>query len=903
MSSHIHNIPTPNLTSFAGNKEGQLSNIYSKLKSEFEKGKIPPSLLIKGQIGVGKTRLIIEYCYKYSSYYSDIYWIKDSSIRAFKGNYVELLEDFDNKTDLETQVRKLRKYFNKYSAIALIVFDNVEFLPYIYNWVPQNRNIYVIFISSMQETKLSIESLNLEKLEVKPLSSFDASKLLCSQREDLSLQNPQVKEIAEKIVYRLDFLPLLINIAANSLGRRIDMSLSEYLKSLEEHGLFNSNLQKLSNPINLLIGETWDTLDDYCKELLQYISWCYPENIPLDWLKDAINWDKHKFNDTISRLYEINLILTWDVKQNTISTNFLINNAIRVNLLKNTEDTKEIKKQFDNLLKNIHPHFNPASNKNIKDNIKWIYHQKRYAQHAFSLLKYFQNEYIDDNNKKLIVQLYKKLGSYLNLTYMKKINGINFIPLKKETFSNIYYNEIIKFYDHIEKTLLELLVYDTNISNDTKIDIATIMDNYGILLKKMGQYNEAEKYLYKALEIREDILDKKAYDISASFNNIANLLCKMEKFDEAEDYYKQALEIRKEILGENHIDIGTIYNNMGLLLGQKNKYDEAKLLLEKAFNIYKSSLGINYLDTAQIMNNLAFILCHTKNYEASFNFHKQALEIREEFLSEEHPDTAESYINLGFLFSQHKKNYCQAYKYYKKALKSYEKSFGRKHINIAITKNNIAELIINIQSEKRYIQAESFLREALEIDKEILGDKHNNTIITLYNLGTILTLKKDYAEAEKYYKEILEIEKNCKKGLYFDVYVNTLNNLSKILRETNRYSEAEPFCIRSLQIYENEKRYGIKHSHTGISYFSLARVWYNMNKNKALVLELSKRAYAIFYFEFNEKHPYTITVLDFIKNILKIDNPILDIKPNFDWYLFSEKYFSYLSNSNNSDIS
>jgi len=75
------------------------------------------------------------------------------------------------------------------------------------------------------------------------------------------------------------------------------------------------------------------------------------------------------------------------------------------------------------------------------------------------------------------------------------------------------------------------------------LDIAAVLNNYGIINTKTGRYDSAEYYHSRALTLRMQTGNKKA--IGQSYNNLGALHFEQEQYEKALDYYWQGYALRK----------------------------------------------------------------------------------------------------------------------------------------------------------------------------------------------------------------------------------------------------------------------------------------------------------------------------------------------------------------------
>jgi tetratricopeptide (TPR) repeat protein len=90
----------------------------------------------------------------------------------------------------------------------------------------------------------------------------------------------------------------------------------------------------------------------------------------------------------------------------------------------------------------------------------------------------------------------------------------------------------------------------------------------------------------------------------------------------------------------------------------------------------------------------------------------------------------------------------------RRALAINENSFGADHPNVAISLNNLAQVL---QATDRSAEAEPLMRRALAMDEKSLGPRHPNVAIRLSNLGRLLQATGRFAEAEPLMRRGAEI--------------------------------------------------------------------------------------------------------------------------------------------------
>jgi tetratricopeptide (TPR) repeat protein len=77
------------------------------------------------------------------------------------------------------------------------------------------------------------------------------------------------------------------------------------------------------------------------------------------------------------------------------------------------------------------------------------------------------------------------------------------------------------------------------------------MNNFGVLLRERGKYDEAETILKNVISLFEDLHGKNALELAPSLSALGLTLVKKKNYEDAQKLYQRVLSIRTEFLGEN----------------------------------------------------------------------------------------------------------------------------------------------------------------------------------------------------------------------------------------------------------------------------------------------------------------------------------------------------------------
>jgi tetratricopeptide (TPR) repeat protein/V8-like Glu-specific endopeptidase len=306
-------------------------------------------------------------------------------------------------------------------------------------------------------------------------------------------------------------------------------------------------------------------------------------------------------------------------------------------------------------------------------------------------------------------------------------------------------------------------------------------------------YKPCRGHFSSLIRHAEDI--KTSTPLAFLMNNLGMYLKEIAEFDKAEPLYRRALSILEASLGPDHPNVARSLNNLGHLLFKTNHIREAEPLYRRALSIWEASRGPDHPDVALSLNNLAALLSGTNRKEEAEPLYRQSLRIWEITFGPDHPDVAISLNNLALLLSEtNRKN--EAEPLFRRALGIWEASLGTDHPIVATSLGNLA-LLLSETDRKR--EAEPLYRRSLRMKETSLGPDHPDVALSLNNLALLLYQTNRKNESELLYRRALRIRETS-LGPDHPYVASTLSTLAKLLSGTNRINEAEPMYRRALGI-------------------------------------------------------------------------------------------------------
>ncbi len=635
-------------------------SIILQITSNLENSKYSV-LAIRGDAGVGKTRIMREYALQNEQRYnnSNIFWFSAISVdnireevRKFVVKYQDISEE---EMDTDTIFQAFRKW-TKENENYLFMLDNVENCEDIKVFLDNDFSIltgtrHILITSRLSEKELN----NIQAEEIKVFEKEDARSFLQSHT-DADKYN---EEYADKIADLLGYLPLALEQAAAFIKEQNEEDgYKEYFNELEK-APFDLLEKKHPEPGAASVAAAWNMAmqrinSNAAKELLWLCAYFAPDNINDQWFVKAID------------------VLPSLLKE-------IINDEIKFNEIKT-----ELKKY--SLVK--------ITNSNEKD-------YKKISMHR--LLQNVVRNTLEDEQEKLVdicVQILNKQP----LLIKNKYQEFDFSTAKLRS-------DFVDIASHV--------IALTNYSSET-YEIAELHDFLGYGFEEIADYSNSLKYYNKALIIYKKVLGEKHSDTATTYNNIALVWFVQGNYYEALKWYKKALDTYKEVLGERHPYTAIAYNNMALAYSELDNYSEALKLHEEALNIRKEVLGENHPDTAQTYNNIGTIYNEQGSYSEALRLYQKALVIREKTWGEFHPETAQIYDNIGTVYRE-QGYYLQALELHRKALDIRKNILGENHPDTAFTYKNIA-LVYNKQGDS--LEALNLFLIVFNIYLTTLGLKH-----------------------------------------------------------------------------------------------------------------------------------------------------------------------------------
>lgn len=291
--------------------------------------------------------------------------------------------------------------------------------------------------------------------------------------------------------------------------------------------------------------------------------------------------------------------------------------------------------------------------------------------------------------------------------------------------------------------------------DETKIvhPTGSLMNHLGNHLRAKASYHEAESWLRRSVDIAGKVFGESHETFAIGLSNLAMLLRETNRLSEAEPLFRRALKIIESALGLSHPYVATALNSLAQLLQASNRLPEAEELFRRALLIDESVDPSDLTKTARDLNNLAQLLKDMNRFAEAEPLLRKAIDITERVDGATHPHVATAASGLGALLWQTKRP-GEAEPLLRRALSIDEHWYGTDHPIVARDLSNLGQLLKDVH---RFTEAEPLLRRALDIDERKYGPNHPNVAIRLNNLAILLAATNRLKDAEPLSRRQVEI--------------------------------------------------------------------------------------------------------------------------------------------------
>jgi tetratricopeptide (TPR) repeat protein len=683
---------------------------------------------LSGLGGVGKTQVALEYAYRHSDAYDQVFWIRAETESMITSDFVEIADllEFPERSTTEEQrvVAAVRRWLETHERWLLIA-DNLDEPRLLRTFLPCVVNGHLLVTSRAQV--LSMLGIT-NPMPVRELSPDEALRFLLA-RTGRNDADPSERAAAQTLGQELGYLPLALEQAAAYIhdnGSRFD----NYVKSYRKRRLALLARGVQADDPTKSVTTTWQIAFDRIgatpasADLLRASAFLSPDRIPLELVMEGAT----ELGPAIAQALPD--------REDELALDALLAPLTRYSLIWREPASHSY---------GLHRLVQEVTRDTMDGETRrtWVERVVPAVNRAFPVVEYAS-----------WTQCERLLAHAQAAAQLVESYDLASEPAARLLYQSARYLHERARYAEAEPLYRRARAIDEANYGPDHPEIARTLNNLAELLRTTNRLAEAELLVRRALAIDEASYGPDHPEVARALNTLARLLQDTNRLGEAEPLMRWALAIDEASYGPDHPNVAIDLNNLAWLLKTTNRVAEAEPLVRQALAIDEASYGPDHPNVARELNDLGELLRETNRLAEAEPLYRRALKIREKALSPDHPTVAACLNNLALLL-QAGNRLTDAEPLMRRALAINEASYGPDHPEVAKELNNIAVLLYAMN---RLAEAEPLYRRALEIRQKALVPDHPDIAASLNNLAEFLRTTNRLAEAEPLVRRALAID-------------------------------------------------------------------------------------------------------------------------------------------------
>lgn len=619
----LHNLPFSPLGEYFKGRDAELRDLATSLQGNGKaQAIVQEQRALYGLGGIGKTRLAVEYAWRFGSRYKAALFVRADSPESLK-NGLASLAVFLGLPQRQAQDETVQTVLLWLQANPnwLLILDNVdtkEAQRAVLAILPRLTHGHVLVTSRLRGWPKTVNKQELDTVSLEEARAF-LLKRTEGERRAAADDEAQACELAEK----LDGLPLALEQAGAYISY-MRLSFAEYLKVWDEERarVLDWHDEAMGYPAS--VAATWktsfDRLQPTAATLLRLMAFLAPEPIPEEMfeaeretLKEAVSLlssqeDRGTVREALAELESYSLISR---EGSTCTVHRVVQEVVQSRI-----PPERRREWIEGTLK-IVDEYSPVPPDDVRTWTVW----NVLRPHAARIVSLADEAGVSDSTSRLMCQL---------ALYLKT----------RALFSEA------------EPLMLRALAIDEAAYGKEHPRVAIDLNNLAQLLQDTNRLPEAEPLMRRALAIDEASFGNEHPKVSIRLNNLAQLLRATNRLPEAEPLMRRALAIDEAAYGNGHPRVAIDLNNLGWLLKETGRYSESEPLMRRALAIDEVAYGNEHPNVAIRLNNLALLLQATDRHSEADPLMRRAVAIFEASLGPDHPSTQRVKRNLESMLAK-----------------------------------------------------------------------------------------------------------------------------------------------------------------------------------------------------------------------------------------------------------
>jgi tetratricopeptide (TPR) repeat protein/cellulose biosynthesis protein BcsQ len=676
--SRVHNLPYRSLGELFVGRERDLVALDAELAAAAPGGKAGRGVVLLGLAGVGKTRLAIEYAWRFGKRFSASFFVR--------------MDGADLMHQLASRERGSILAWLQEQPNWLLILDGVdtdESAIEVRSLLARLPGGSVLITSRLGEWPRSIS-----RFSVSPLSVSEAGQYLLMRADPRRLDSPSDPKSAARLAEALGGIPLALDLAAGCI-REGQWTLDEYLAALrseEKKLLAREWVGERTSPIAAASLQVFEQLTPGAASLLRLLAYLAPEPIPVAMLKAveaalALNAETaaqaHALpavEEAVAELARYSMVLLEDGE---VAAHSLVQDLVRGQV-----PEEQRRGWIEHSLRLIEAMISAFSEDSAKTRLR---------PHVAAVVEHAEAASIADPTTRLMRWLAARnpeeaeqlLRRALNLA--EQVNGPAHPDLTITLSSLGRVMSRKANYPEAESLLRRALALDEQVYKADGPEVVLGLNDLASLLRSSGRPAEAEPLARRALGITEGLLGSHPELRISSLRNMAKIELDLERVSEPETLLLQALELDTKVYGDTHPATAADLYTLGQMYQMRGRLDEAEPLLGRALAIDSEVYGADHPEVATDLRALAMLHLRRKQPEEAEPLLRRALSIHEASFGPDHPEAAMDLNSLAQILEVQRR-FEEAESMYRRALAILERSLGSDHSATRLAKDRLREI-------------------------------------------------------------------------------------------------------------------------------------------------------------------------------------------------------------------
>jgi tetratricopeptide (TPR) repeat protein len=221
-------------------------------------------------------------------------------------------------------------------------------------------------------------------------------------------------------------------------------------------------------------------------------------------------------------------------------------------------------------------------------------------------------------------------------------------------------------------------------------DVASILNNLGVLRKAQGRYAEAARFYRRALPLLRASRDRGA--LATLYHNMGGIEHARGRYAAGEAPARKSVALREALLGRDHVAVAADVAALAAIVEGRGRLDEAAGLYERALAVFRRKLGERSTEVALNLSSLATLRQQQGRGAEAGRLFARALPLQERLFGRAHPEVAMTVHNFAY-HERAEGRLARAASLYGRALRVFRSKLGARHPHTRLCASNLRAVV------------------------------------------------------------------------------------------------------------------------------------------------------------------------------------------------------------------